>query len=151
VTGAGGSASNSAGSGTLIDEIDIALVGHDGRGVDQLDPGAQVGRAQLLGAGLDGRAEAPHPDHRVHPFGTVSHHGHHHVAARHAARGEGARHARRALGHLAEGQLATLALSRHAHEREPRRLRGVDHVGHEVHWPGAQRSPRLSRSSPSQA
>ena len=57
---------------------------------------------------------------------------------------------RRAVGHLAEVELASAPVSRHRHERPPARRRRVHHVTREVHAAG-QRSPRLRRSSPSQA
>ena len=61
------------------------------------------------------------------------------------------RHAGRAVGHLAEGELAPLAVAPDRDEGEPRRLGRVDELAHEAHSGADQRSPRLSRSSPSQA
>ena len=77
-----------------------------------VDARAQVGRAQLLGARQGDRADAQAGDHRVDPLGPVADQRHHHVAAAHAARGERAGEPRGAVGHLAEGDLAPLAVPR---------------------------------------
>jgi hypothetical protein len=133
-------------------ELDVRLGGHDRPRLHPLHAGAQVGGAQLLGAGERHGAEAPAGDHREHPFGPVADQGHHHGAAPGAARGQGTREAGRALGHLAEGDLAPLAAGGEGHQGEAGGIGGVDDVAGEVHADEAgQRSPRLSRCRPTQA
>ena len=128
----------------------VALVGHHHPRLHGLHARAKVAGAELLGARLRHRPEAPGSDHRVHPLGTVAHQGHHHVAAPHTARRESARQPRRAVGHLGEGDLPARAVARECQQRRPRGVGAVHHLAREVH-PAVQRSPRLSRSSPSQA
>ena len=158
--GSAARASKSASSGTARtgpskpagrDQLEVAGVGHDGARLDRLHPRAQVGGPQLLGAGLGHGAEPPAGEHRVGPLGPVADHGHHHIAAGDAALRQGAGEPRRAVGHLPERDLAALPVRGDRDERQARRVGGVDDVCDEAHSGGDQRSPRLSRSSPSQA
>jgi hypothetical protein len=102
----------------IPDQIQVARVGHHGRRLHGLDAGAQVGRAQLFGARLRDRADAPAGEQRVRPLGPVAHDRRHHVAGADAPCGERARHPRGAVRHLAERDLAPLALASDGDERE---------------------------------
>ena len=117
----------------LLERGEVALVGHDRARIHQLHARAKVGRAQLLGARLGHRAEAPAGDHRVGPLGAVANQRHHDVAAADPSSCQRSRQPRRAVRHLAEGDLATLAVARQGNQRETRRIRGVHHVEREVH------------------
>ena len=61
------------------------------------------------------------------------------------ARRQRARQARGAVGHLAEGDLAPLAVAADRDERQPRRVRGVHDLGDEAH---SGRRPALAAAEP---
>ena len=113
--------------------VRVALVGHHGARPDGLHPRAEIGRAQLLGAGLGHRADPPCGHHRVHPFGPVAHQRHEHVPAAHPGLDEASGQPRGAIGHLAERDLPALALAGQGHQGGPRRIGGVHHLAGEVH------------------
>ena len=107
----------------------VALVGHDRARLHKADPGPQVGGAQLLGAGEGHGADAKAGHHRIDPLRAVADHGHDHVAPAHPARSQGAGHAGRAVGHLAEGRAPCCPPSRvTATSARVPRIGGVDHA-----------------------
>jgi hypothetical protein len=117
----------------LVDQPGVALVGHEGARTDPVDARPQVGRAQLLGARLGDRPQPPAGEHRVDPLGAVADQRHHDVSTAHAARRQGAGQARRAVGRLAEGDLPSLAVARHGHQRQPPGIGRVHDLPREVH------------------
>ena len=117
----------------LAQHAEVALVAHDQPRLRNRQPGAQVRRAQLLGAGKRDGAEPEAGEHRQHPFGSVADQRHHHVPARHPAGRERARRAGGGAGDLAEAPLRSRAAAAQGDERPPRGRGGVDHVASEVH------------------
>ena len=117
----------------LAEHAEVALVAHHQPRLRDRQPGAQVARAQLLGARQHDGADAEAGEHGQDPLGPVADQRHHDVAAADPAGGQRARRAGRRLGHLAEAPLRPRAVAAERDERPPRGRGGVDHVAREVH------------------
>ena len=87
------------------------------RGRRRASRSAQVLGAQLLGAGQRDRAEAEARDHREHPLGAVADSVITTSPRPHAAPGSAPASRAAAVGDLAEGQLAPLAVAGEHHQR----------------------------------
>ena len=117
----------------LAEHAGVALVAHDQARTRHVDPRAQVGGTQLLGARERDRADAEAGQHRQHPLRAVAHERHHDLAPADPARGQRARRPRRCVGDLPEAPLAARAVAGERDERPRRRGRGVHHIAREVH------------------
>jgi hypothetical protein len=99
-------------------------------------PQLEIVTPQLGAAGQRHGAHAPAGEQREHPLGPVAGQRHHHVAAAHAAGGEGAREARGAGDQLAEVPVPALALGVDRDDPQPRGGGSLHNVLDEVHGRG---------------
>ena len=81
VSSAPGTTRTSASGRRLAEHAEVALVAHDQPRLGDREPGAQVGRAQLLGARQHDGADPEAREHRQHPLGPVADERHHDVPA----------------------------------------------------------------------
>ena len=111
----------------------IALVGDHHPRPGEIEPGLQVGGAQLLGARQDDRADAKAGEHRERPLRAVAHERHDDVAGAHALGLKPAGQPGGRVADLRERPLAPAAVAAQLDQGKRIRRRRRDDVAGEVH------------------